>query len=174
MGSFLGTHLHGPVLARNPGLADHPLVRSLVGGEALPPQPAGSPLLGFADDCDVDETIPVERLDHVVEVDGSQALATELARRGGHVVIQGPPGTGKSQSICNILAQAVLDGRSVLFVAEKLAALEVVQRRLTTLGLGAACLELHSEKQSKRAVLDELRATLAMPMPPATHMDSMP
>ena len=146
----------------NPGLADHPLVRALVGGEALPPQP-----LAFADDADVDEVIGVERLDHVVEVDGSQALATELARRGGHVVIQGPPGTGKSQSICNILAQAVLDGRSVLFVAEKLAALEVVQRRLTNLGLGAACLELHSEKQSKRAVLDELRATLAQPMPPA-------
>ncbi len=145
----------------NPGLADHPLVRALVGGEALPPQPAA-----FADDADVDEAIGVERLDHVVEVDGSQALATELARRGGHVVIQGPPGTGKSQSICNILAQAVLDGRSVLFVAEKLAALEVVQRRLTNLGLGAACLELHSEKQSKRAVLDELRATLALPMPP--------
>ena len=152
----------------NPGLAQHPLVRALVGGEALPAQPPA-----FADDCDVDETIPVEKLDHVVEVDGSQALATELARRGGHVVIQGPPGTGKSQSICNILAQAVLDGRSVLFVAEKLAALEVVQRRLTNLGLGAACLELHSEKQSKRAVLDELRATLAMPMPPAPARDAV-
>ena len=152
----------------NPGLAEHPLVRSLVGGEALPPQPQA-----FADDCDVDEAIPVEKLDHVVDVDGSQALATELARRGGHVVIQGPPGTGKSQSICNILAQAVLDGRSVLFVAEKLAALEVVQRRLTNLGLGAACLELHSEKQSKRAVLDELRATLAIPAPPAPARDAV-
>ena len=152
----------------NPGLAEHPLVRALVGGEALPPQPAA-----FPDDADVDEVIPVERLDHVVEVDGSQALATELARRGGHVVIQGPPGTGKSQSICNILAQAVLDGRSVLFVAEKLAALEVVQRRLTGLGLGAACLELHSEKQSKRAVLDELRATLAMPVPPPPARDAV-
>ncbi|HYF08871.1 MAG TPA: AAA domain-containing protein, partial [Acetobacteraceae bacterium] len=55
---------------------------------------------------------------------------------------------------------------TVLFVAEKLAALEVVKRRLETIGLGAACLELHSEKQSKRAVLDELRATLAIPAPP--------
>ncbi|MCX7373434.1 MAG: DUF4011 domain-containing protein [Alphaproteobacteria bacterium] len=152
----------------NPGLADHPLVRSLVGGEALPPQPPA-----FADDADVDAEIPVERLDHVADVDGSQALATELVRRGGHVVIQGPPGTGKSQSICNILAQAVLDGRSVLFVAEKLAALEVVKRRLEGLGLGAACLELHSEKQSKRAVLDELRATLALPAPPRAERDAV-
>ena len=57
-------------------------------------------------------------------------------------------------------------GARVLFVAEKLAALEVVKRRLENIGLGAACLELHSEKQSKRAVLDELRATLALPPPP--------
>ncbi|MCS6891216.1 MAG: DUF4011 domain-containing protein [Rhodovarius sp.] len=145
----------------NPGLLEHPLIRCLVGGAPLPPQPPA-----FPDETDVDAEIPVERLDHVLDVDGSQALATELVRRGGHVVIQGPPGTGKSQSICNILAQAILDGRTVLFVAEKLAALEVVKRRLESLGLGAACLELHSEKQSKRAVLDELRATLALPAPP--------
>jgi DNA polymerase III delta prime subunit len=141
----------------NPGLLDHPLIRALIGGEALAPQPILPP------DADVDAEIPVERLDQVVEGDGSQTLAAEAVRRGGHVVIQGPPGTGKSQTISNIIAQAVLDGRYVLFVAEKLAALEVVQRRLGQVGLGPACLELHSEKQSKRAVLDELRATLALP-----------
>jgi hypothetical protein len=151
----------------NPGLADHPMVRALVGGEALAIPPV------FADDADVDVEIPVERLDHVMDVDGSQALAAEAVRRGGHVVIQGPPGTGKSQTISNIIAQAVLDGRSVLFVAEKLAALEVVKRRLESIGLGAACLELHSEKQSKRAVLDELRATLSLPMPPKPERDAV-
>jgi hypothetical protein len=151
----------------NPGLADHPMVRALVGGEALSIPPV------FADDADVDVEIPVERLDHVMDVDGSQALAAEAVRRGGHVVIQGPPGTGKSQTISNIIAQAVLDGRSVLFVAEKLAALEVVKRRLESIGLGAACLELHSEKQSKRAVLDELRATLSLPMPPKPDRDAV-
>ncbi|NBQ74335.1 MAG: DUF4011 domain-containing protein [Acetobacteraceae bacterium] len=151
----------------NPGLADHPMVRALVGGEALSIPPV------FADDADVDVEIPVERLDHVMDVDGSQALAAEAVRRGGHVVIQGPPGTGKSQTISNIIAQAVLDGRSVLFVAEKLAALEVVKRRLESIGLGAACMELHSEKQSKRAVLDELRATLALPMPPKPDRDAV-
>ena len=151
----------------NPGLADHPMVRALVGGEVLSIPPV------FADDADVDAEIPVERLDHVMDVDGSQALAAEAVRRGGHVVIQGPPGTGKSQTISNIIAQAVLDGRSVLFVAEKLAALEVVKRRLESIGLGAACLELHSEKQSKRAVLDELRATLALPMPPRPDRDAV-
>ena len=151
----------------NPGLADHPLVRALVGGEPLAAPPT------FPDDADVDAEIPVERLDHVVDMDGSQALAAEAVRRGGHVVIQGPPGTGKSQTIATILAQAVLDGRSVLFVAEKLAALEVVKRRLENIGLGAACLELHSEKQSKRAVLDELRATLALPPPPKPNRQAV-
>jgi hypothetical protein len=143
--------------AVNPGLLDHPMVRALVGGAPLDAPPP------FPDDADVDELVRVERLDHVMDVDGSQALAAEAVRRGGHVVIQGPPGTGKSQTITNLIAQAVLDGKRVLFVAEKLAALEVVQRRLGTVGLGPACLELHSEKQSKRAVLDELRATLALP-----------
>lgn len=151
----------------NPGLADHPLVRALVGGEPLSAPPT------FPDDADVDAEIPVERLDHVMDMDGSQALAAEAVRRGGHVVIQGPPGTGKSQTIATILAQAVLDGRSVLFVAEKLAALEVVKRRLEQIGLGAACLELHSEKQSKRAVLDELRATLALPPPPKPNRQAV-
>jgi DNA polymerase III delta prime subunit len=141
----------------NPSIAAHPLVRTLVAGTPLPPPRAAAP------GPDVDAEIPVERQDHVIEVDGSQALAVEAVRRGAHLVIQGPPGTGKSQAITNILAQAVLDGRRVLFVAEKLAALEVVQRRLGSIGLGAAALELHSEKQSKRAVLDELRATLALP-----------
>lgn len=144
----------------HPGLLTHPMLRRLL--DAAAPPPEAPP---FADDADVDAAIPVEKLDHVVEVDGSQALAAEAVRRGHSMVIQGPPGTGKSQTIVNILAQAVMDGRSVIFVAEKAAALEVVKRRLESFGLGAAVLELHSEKQSKRAVLDELRATLALPPP---------
>jgi hypothetical protein len=144
----------------HPGITTKPLVARFLGAAGMPGAPA------FADDADVDAEIPPERADHVVELDGSQALAVEAARRGADLVIQGPPGTGKSQVITAIIAQAVLDGKRVLFVAEKLAALEVVQRRLARVGLGAACLELHSEKPSRRAVLDELRATLAL-LPPA-------
>lgn len=146
--------------AAHPGLLTHPLLLRLLDAAAPPPEPPP-----FADDADVDAAIPVEKLDHVVEVDGSQALAAEAVRRGHSMVIQGPPGTGKSQTIVNILAQAVMDGRSVIFVAEKAAALEVVKRRLENFGLGAAVLELHSENQSRRVVLDELRATLALPPP---------
>ncbi|MCW8087901.1 DUF4011 domain-containing protein [Sabulicella glaciei] len=145
--------------ALHPGLLSHAPLRRLLD----PTPPAEAP--PFEDDSDVDAAIPVERLDHVVPVDGSQALAAEAARRGGDLVIQGPPGTGKSQTIVNILAQAILDGRSVLFVAEKAAALEVVQRRLAALGLAPAILALHDEDTGPRAVLDALRDALATPRP---------
>ncbi|MCX7685445.1 MAG: DUF4011 domain-containing protein [Acetobacteraceae bacterium] len=146
--------------AAHPGIEGKPLVARFLGAAGAPGLPA------FPDGTDVDAEIPPERADHVIELDGSQALAVEAVRRGADLVIQGPPGTGKSQVITAIIAQAVMDGKRVLFVAEKLAALEVVQRRLARVGLGAACLELHSEKPSRRAVLDELRATLALPPPP--------
>jgi very-short-patch-repair endonuclease len=122
----------------------------------------------FADDVHIDEIIPADKLDHVVDADATQTLAIELVRRGRNLVVQGPPGTGKSQSITNIIATAVLDGKRVLFVAEKLAALEVVKRRLEREGLGPLCLELHSDKAQKRAVLQEIARTwkLGRPLPP--------
>jgi very-short-patch-repair endonuclease len=115
--------------------------------------------------ANLDELIPVSRLDHVVDADSSQTIAIERVRAGESMVIQGPPGTGKSQSISNIIANAALDGKSVLFVAEKLAALQVVKRRLENEGLGAVCLELHSHKATKRAVIEELGRTWKLGRP---------
>jgi very-short-patch-repair endonuclease len=113
----------------------------------------------------IDSIIPVERMTHIRDADSSQMLAIEHVRRGGHLVIQGPPGTGKSQTIANLIAAAVKEGKKVLFVAEKMAALEVVQRRLDEVGLGPICLELHSHKAKKRAVLEELNRTLELGAP---------
>ena len=84
---------------------------------------------------------------------------------GTNLVIQGPPGTGKSQTIANVVAAAVADGKTVLFVAEKMAALDVVKRRLDNIGLGDMCLELHSNKARKREVLQELRRTWELGRP---------
>lgn len=142
----------------HPGIAAHPLVTALLAGGTIPRIENTLP-----DDADLDEAIRIERLDHVMDADASQTRAIELARRGQSLVIQGPPGTGKSQTITNIIAQAVLDGKTVLFVAEKLAALSVVKRRLDQVGLGAACLELHSEKASRKAVLAEFDVTMKRP-----------
>jgi len=99
-------------------------------------------------------------LDNVIEPDSSQTLAILEARAGRNLVIQGPPGTGKSQTITNIIAELLGSGKSVLFVAEKMAALEVVKRRLDESHLGDAVLELHSHKATKQSVLKELARTL--------------
>ncbi|MEG8099306.1 DUF4011 domain-containing protein [Candidatus Liberibacter brunswickensis] len=89
--------------------------------------------------------------------DSSQHSALIDVINGKNLVIEGPPGTGKSQTITNIIATAMLHGKKVLFCAQKMAAIEVVKRRLEKTGLGDFCLELHSHKAHKRAVLDDLR-----------------
>ncbi|MES2644208.1 MAG: DUF3320 domain-containing protein [Myxococcota bacterium] len=96
----------------------------------------------------------------VLDADQSQLDAVRAAAEGRSFVLQGPPGTGKSQTIANIIATALAGGRTVLFVAEKLAALEVVQRRLDQAGVGDACLELHSNKANKRAVTQQFAAAM--------------
>lgn len=94
--------------------------------------------------------------------DSSQLAAIYDASRGQSFVLHGPPGTGKSQTITNMIANALYNGRSVLFVAEKMAALSVVQKRLAAIGLDPFCLELHSNKAQKKAVLNQLERTLEM------------
>ena len=110
----------------------------------------------------VAENSPKEELQlyNVVDADSSQAEAIELARSGKSFVLQGPPGTGKSQTITNVIAEFLADGKKVLFVSEKLAALNVVYGKLKTAGLEEFCLELHSHKANKKDVIEELCQTL--------------
>lgn len=89
--------------------------------------------------------------------DASQLYAIQAACGGESFVLHGPPGTGKSQTITSMIANALAQGKSVLFVAEKMAALEVVQKRLENIGIGPFCLELHSNKSRKKDVLEQLR-----------------
>lgn len=89
--------------------------------------------------------------------DASQLFAVKSASEGKSFVLHGPPGTGKSQTITSLIAAALAEGKSVLFAAEKMAALEVVQKRLDKIGIGAFCLELHSNKSKKRDILEQLR-----------------
>jgi very-short-patch-repair endonuclease len=141
-------------------------------------KPGDHPLLaailrdGFRDrggavpaDVSIDAVRPPGKVMEVMDADGSQAEALAEVAAGRSLVIQGPPGTGKSQTISNLIAEAVHGGKRVLFVAEKLAALEVVKRRLESVGLGELCLELHSNKASKKEVAAELARTLALGKP---------
>ena len=94
--------------------------------------------------------------------DTTQWEAIALSQTGKTFVLHGPPGTGKSQTITNIIANALNDGKRVLFVAEKQAALSVVKKRLDSLGLGDFCLELHANKTSKSDVLQKLATTVSL------------
>jgi len=114
----------------------------------------------FPDPARLDELYAPDRLLLPISADSSQITAVSAANGGHSFVLHGPPGTGKSQTITNMIASALADGKTVLFVAEKMAALSVVQSRLAQIGLGAFCLELHSNKSTKKAVLDQLRQTL--------------
>lgn len=156
--------------------------KSWPSAESLTEQPLISSLLmdGFSNEessvCGeekIDECVPVETAIHVVDADSSQTAAIEEVKAGRSLVIQGPPGTGKSQTIANLIAAAVAQGRKVLFVAEKLAALEVVKRRLDAIDLGNVCLELHSRKANKKAVLQDLRLTLQLAPPRIAPRDSL-
>src|SRR5207253_5768313 len=96
----------------------------------------------------------------IMETDSTQLAALRLAATGRDLVVHGPPGTGKSQTISNLIADALGRGQKVLFVSAKMAALEVVHRRLADKGLARFCLEAHSTKAGKAKIIEELRRTL--------------
>lgn len=118
---------------------------------------------GFTD-AETDENVanPLIELHSVVDADSSQIEAIKMAKSGKSFVLQGPPGTGKSQTITNIIAECLSDGKKVLFVSEKLAALNVVYDKLKNVGLAEFCLQLHSHKANKKNVIDDICHTLRM------------
>ena len=103
---------------------------------------------------------PLIELHSVIDADSSQIEAIEMAKSGKSFVLQGPPGTGKSQTITNIIAECLADGKKVLFVSEKLAALNVVYDKLKQAGLAEFCLQLHSHKANKKDVIADICHTL--------------
>lgn len=107
---------------------------------------------------EIDTRYAPRDLVHPLPADSSQLAAVMAAAEGHDLVIVGPPGTGKSQTIANLIAQCLAAGKTVLFVAEKTAALDVVHRRLRENGLGDCCVELHSNKAERRRFLDQLDA----------------
>lgn len=127
----------------------HPLVQALAG------VPGQLPPFDAPDEAKLDERDPAAAM-HILDADASQRLSLEAAARGASFVLIGPPGTGKSQTIANLIADSIAHGKKVLFVSEKMAALEVVEQRLHRAGLGDCLLELHSHKANKRAVVAEL------------------
>ncbi|MGN0007927.1 MAG: DUF3320 domain-containing protein [Alistipes sp.] len=132
-------------------MSEHPLINSLVEGKLH--EEIGS------DENDAVCDVASDNVALPISADSSQLAAINAAAAGRSFVLHGPPGTGKSQTITNIISNALFHGKRVLFVAEKMAALEVVQKRLAAIGLDPFCLELHSNKTKKSLVMDQLRKT---------------
>ena len=136
-------------------VTQHPIIRAIVGvkDETLVVD-------NLPDERDVDRIQLPAKTFQVLDADSSQRVSIEYALRGQSFVMQGPPGTGKSQTIANIIAECIAHGKSVLFVSDKMAALEVVYKRLSEAGLAHFCLELHSSKANKQEVVAELKRGL--------------
>lgn len=112
--------------------------------------------ISFVDPYTLDKTYGPEQVFCPLSADSSQLSAVITAAKGKDFVLIGPPGTGKSQTIANLIAHCLAEQKTVLFVSEKIAALNVVYRRLCEIKLGDFCLELHSNKARKLDVLQQL------------------
>jgi very-short-patch-repair endonuclease len=139
---------------RTETLKGTPFVRHLI-ETPRDPYPSGTK---FLDPKEIDRKVEASSIFAPLNADSSQIVAIHASGLDGDFVLEGPPGTGKSETIGNIIAHNIALGRKVLFVSEKMAALEVVYKRLVAAGLGDFCLELHSSKANKRAILDQLDA----------------
>jgi len=133
-------------------LIEHTLIRSM----SIPGLPIPSSDIDLIRAEELDDRVLPETTFQVLDADSTQQEAIQAAKSGLSFVLQGPPGTGKSQTIANIIAEFLGEGKRVLFVSAKMAALEVVQERLNKVGLGDFCLQIHSFRRDKREIVEEL------------------
>ena len=152
--SFLKINMYKDLELNEALLNNSQIISTLVGE---------SPCISIPDEyqnVDYDKQVrPIDTF-QVLDADSSQQDAIYLSKKGVSFVLQGPPGTGKSQTITNIITEALADGKKILFVSEKMAALNVVYSRLVSVGLEDFCLLLHSHKADKKTIINNLHSSL--------------
>jgi hypothetical protein len=136
-------------------VGQHPIVRRIAGDKSIDMVQDSLP-----EEKDVDQIESPEKTFQVLDADSSQRICIDYALLGQSFVMQGPPGTGKSQTVANIISECIARGRSVLFVSDKMAALDVVYNRLSENGLAPFCLQLHSHNANKKDVVVDLKRCL--------------
>lgn len=154
--SFLKINMYKDLERNEERLSAHPIISAIAGENDSLSLPED------LNDYDHDRNDRPINVFQVVDADASQQDAILLSKKGASFVLQGPPGTGKSQTITNIISEALADGKKVLFVSEKMAALQVVYNRLSSVGLADFCFTLHSHKANKKEILRELANSISV------------
>ncbi len=155
--SYFKLNMYKDLKENEEKILSNPVVRKLLNKEVVEEEGKN------VENIDIDNFFKNSKeltLHNVVDADSSQLSAIIKAKSGKDLVLQGPPGTGKSQTITNLIAEFLFDGKKILFVSEKLAALNVVYNNLKKAGLSDFCLELHSNKTNKKEVINELYRVL--------------
>lgn len=155
--SFLKINMYTDLNKHKEMMLANPVVRAISGDSNALKSISRDSVLCAADDSEEPKDVF-----QIVDADASQQDAIIMAKRGASFVLQGPPGTGKSQTITNIIAEKLAEGKKVLFVSEKMAALDVVHKRLSKAKLDDFCLVLHSYKANKKSVLSQLGKVLEL------------
>lgn len=164
--SFMKEAMYRDLLENSAAIESHDVVQALATQD--PTAQSGSFLFDEIEPGDVDTQAPPETTPLVLDADSSQRACVAAAVAGKSFVMDGPPGTGKSQTIANMIGALLHSGKTVLFVSEKAAALEVVRNRLEHVGLGSYILELHSHKASRKEVAAQLASALdTVPVAPS-------
>ena len=154
--SFLKISMYNDLLRNEERIKKNPVIRAMAGDSA-----EANDIPEHLRTFDLD-SIGTQDCYQVMSADSSQQDAILYSKNNISFVMQGPPGTGKSQTITNIIAEALAEGKKVLFVSEKMAALQVVYRRLQEAHLGDFCLPLHSYKANKKEILEQIGANLKL------------
>ena len=153
--SFHKLVIYKDLKSNESSISKHPIIRAITDNKKT-----GLLLNSLPTEQEIDKLEEPEQVFQVLDADSSQRVAIKYALTGQSFVMQGPPGTGKSQTITNIISECIAKGKSVLFVSDKMAALEIVYKRLRAVGLSHYCLELHSNKANKSEVVAELKKSL--------------
>jgi hypothetical protein len=167
--SFQKFVMYRDLLVNEAQIAGHPLIAALARNQ---------PVLGpegmeaaIPEVSELDDVQPPDQDMSILDADATQRRCLEAARRGQSFVMHGPPGTGKSQTIANLIADAIGRGKRVLFVSEKAAALDVVHQRLVQRGLDEFCLLLHGARAGRREVVEGLNRSLTSELLPRESMN---
>ncbi|HEY2279226.1 MAG TPA: DUF3320 domain-containing protein [Streptosporangiaceae bacterium] len=167
--SFAKEAMYRDLLEHEDQIAAHPAIAALAtGGRGDMGDGSASFYFDEIPDQDVDRLAAPESTPVILDADSSQRATIAAALGGQSFVMDGPPGTGKSQTIANMIGALLGAGKTVLFVSEKAAALDVVRDRLDAQGLRSYLLELHSHKATRKEVAVALGTALDnVPVPPA-------